>query len=48
MGMLENAITTASISMTAHDPIKNTREFVKFHTSMSESNPFMAVYLYLR
>ena len=48
MGMLENAITTASISMTAHDPIKNTREFVKFHTSMSESNPFLAVYLYLR
>ena len=47
-GMLEEAITKASISMSEHDPIKDTREFVKFHTSMSETYPFMVVYLYLR
>jgi hypothetical protein len=47
-GMLEKAITKASISMSEHDPVKNTREFVKFHTSMSETYPFMVVYLYLR
>ena len=48
MGMLDTAITTASISMTAHDPIKNTKDFVKFHTSMSETYPFMVVYIRLR
>ena len=48
MGMLETAINTASISMTAHDPIKNTKDFVKFHTSMSETYPFMVVYIRLR
>lgn len=48
MGMLETEITTAAVSMTEHDPIKNTREFVKFHTSMADSNPFLTVYLYLR
>ena len=47
-GMLETAITKAAISMSEHDPIRNTREFVKFHTSMSETYPFMVVYLYLR
>ena len=47
-GQLEKAITKASISMSEHDPIRNTREFVKFHTSMSETYPFMVVYLYLR
>jgi hypothetical protein len=48
MGMLDTAITTASISMAAHDPIKNTKDFVKFHTSMSETYPFMVVYIRLR
>ncbi len=48
MGILEAAINTASISMTAHDPIKNTKDFVKFHTSMSETIPFMVVYIRLR
>lgn len=48
MGMLETAINTASVSMTAHDPIKNTKDFVKFHTSMSETYPFMVVYIRLR
>lgn len=48
MGILETAINTASISMTAHDPIKNTKDFVKFHTSMSETIPFMVVYIRLR
>lgn len=47
-GQLEAAITKAAISMTEHDPIKDTRDYVKFHTSMSETYPFMAVYLYLR
>lgn len=48
MGILEAAMNTASISMTAHDPIKNTKDFVKFHTSMSETIPFMVVYIRLR
>jgi hypothetical protein len=48
MGILDAAINTASISMTAHDPIKNTKDFVKFHTSMSETIPFMVVYIRLR
>ena len=48
MGMIDTAIDTASISMTAHDPIKNTKDFVKFHTSMSETYPFMVVYIRLR
>ena len=47
-GMLDTAITKASISMSEHDPIRNTKDFVKFHTSMSETYPFMVVYLYLR
>lgn len=47
-GMLDTAITKASISLSEHDPIRNTKDFVKFHTSMSETYPFMVVYLYLR
>ena len=47
-GMLEKAITKASISMSGHDPVRDTKDFVKFHTSMSETYPFMVVYLYLR
>lgn len=47
-GQLEIAIKKAAISMTEHDPIKDTRDYVKFHTSMSETYPFMAVYLYIR
>jgi hypothetical protein len=47
-GLLEAAATSATISMIALPESNQLTPFVKFHASMSETYPFLIVYLYIK
>ena len=47
-GLLDAAVTTASISMSALPEGNELTPFVKFHANMSETYPFLIVYLYIK
>lgn len=47
-GLLEAAATSATISMIALPEGNQLTPFVKFHASMSETYPFLIVYLYIK